>query len=48
MDFYLRMGDDAIHFENLFIRVSLGDVELTYDSGPVALATAAAEVKRQF
>lgn len=42
------MGDDAIHFENLFVGVSLGDVELAYDGRPVALATAAAEVKRQF
>lgn len=47
-DFNLRMGDDAIHFENLLIGVSLGDVELAYHGCPVALTTAAAEVKKQY
>lgn len=44
-DSYLRMGDDAVHFENLLIRVSFGDVKLPNHGGPVALAAAAAEVR---
>lgn len=39
------MSDDAVHFEDLLIRVSLCDVKLPHNGGPVALTTAAAEVK---
>lgn len=41
---YLRMRDDAVHLENLLIRVSLSDVKLPHYSRPIALTTAAAEV----
>lgn len=41
------MRDDAIHFKQLLIRVSLGDVEIPHHSSPVALATAAAEVRER-
>lgn len=37
------MRNDAVDFENLFIRVSLGDVKLSHHSRPVALAAAAEE-----
>lgn len=47
LDCYLRMRDDAVHFENLFIRVGLGDVKLPHYGCPVALTTAAAEVRRE-
>lgn len=40
------MRDDAVHFENLLIRVSLGDVKLPHHSCPVALTAAATEVRR--
>lgn len=39
------MRDDAVDFENLFIRVCLGDVKLPDYSRPVALTTAAAEIR---
>lgn len=42
---YLRMRDDAIHFKELLIGVSLGDVKISHHSSPVALTTAAAEVR---
>lgn len=45
MDCYLRVRDDAVHFENLLIRVSLGDVKLPHHGSPVALTTAATEVR---
>lgn len=47
LDCYLRMRDDAVHFENLLIRVSFGDVKLPNHGGPVALASAAAEVRHR-
>lgn len=40
------MRNDAVYFKNLLIRVSLGDVELPYHGGPVALTTAAVEVRK--
>lgn len=39
------MRDDAIHFKELLIGVSLGDVKISHHSSPVALTTAAAEVR---
>lgn len=45
LDCYLRMRDDAIHFEKLLIRVSLRDVKLAHHGCPVALASAATEVR---
>lgn len=47
LDCYLRMRDDAVHFENLFIRVGLGDVKLPHHGCPVALTAAAAGVRRE-
>lgn len=44
MDCYLRMRDDAVHFDNLLIRVTLGDVKLPHHGRPVAFTTAATEV----
>jgi len=39
------MRDDAIHFDNLLIGVILRDVKLPHHGGPVALTSAAAEVR---
>lgn len=47
LDRYLGVWDDAVHFEKLLIRVSLGDVKLPHHGGPVALTTAAADVKEK-
>lgn len=41
------MGDDAIHFENLLIRISLGDVKLPDHGRPVALALAASHQRKR-
>lgn len=40
------MRDDAIHSNELLIRVSLGDVKISHHSSPVALTTASAEVRQ--
>lgn len=47
LDRYLGVWDDAVHFEKLLIRVGLGDVKLPHHGGPVALTTAAADIKRK-
>lgn len=39
------MRNDAVHFENLLIRICLGDVEFPHHSCPGALAAAAAQLR---
>lgn len=39
------MRDDAIDFKELLIGVSLGDIKISHHSSPVALTTAAKEVR---
>lgn len=39
------MRDDAIDFKELLIGVSLGNIKISHHSSPVALTTAAAEVR---
>lgn len=41
------MRNDAVHFENLLVRIRLGDVELPHDGCPVALTAAAARHKEK-